>query len=264
MSKILKNTTGSIVTITDVGQTVPASGQLTINQTDYDLYAASSDVVTLVGNGTLVVNDGSVDLDISDGIDHIKGIFPQIIDVRLRGADEDDPDDETLDKKITHTIDGDKVRLDVNDPSGSNFITGQFRFDDMNASNGGIARETIGVTTWTDVYEYEGSGKMFGFRITLGDPQKWSIRLLIDDVDCFIDSTNGLSIDDIKNEYDFINYIPNGSESGINLGMDGDSISWSAPSMFPITFNSSVTIKVKSTDSGKKFLAGLVSLLKTS
>lgn len=185
-------------------------------------------------------------------------------DVRVKCVDQDTPTDPDTDVYITHTVDGNKRRMDVEDPGGSNFITGQFRFDDMNASNGGIARETTGLTSWTDVYEYEGSGKMFGFRITLGDPQKWSIRLLIDGVDCFIDSTNGLSIDDIKNEYDFINYIPNGSESGINLGMDGDSISWSAPSMFPITFNSSVTIKIKSTDGGKKFLAGLVSILKTS
>ena len=41
MSKILKNNTASPVNITDVGQIVPASGQLTIQPTDYLLYADS-------------------------------------------------------------------------------------------------------------------------------------------------------------------------------------------------------------------------------
>lgn len=75
MSKILKNNTASIVAIGDVGQSVPASGQLTIAAVDDSLYRNSSDVVTLVGDQTLTVNDGTNDLDISDGIDLIKGLF---------------------------------------------------------------------------------------------------------------------------------------------------------------------------------------------
>jgi hypothetical protein len=58
--------------------TIPASpGQYTIPPQDYLLFAASSNTVTFVGAGDLVVNDGSVDLNISDGIDLIKGIYPQ-------------------------------------------------------------------------------------------------------------------------------------------------------------------------------------------
>jgi len=79
MSKILKNNTANPVSISDVGQTVPASSQITIASQDYLLYAASDDVVTLVGNSTLTVNDGSNDLSISDGIDLIKGIFPTTV-----------------------------------------------------------------------------------------------------------------------------------------------------------------------------------------
>lgn len=81
MSKILKNTTGSIVFIADVGQSVPASGQLTIDTSDYDKYAGSSDTVVYIGNGTLVVNDGSFDLNISDGVDLIKGLFPSAVEI---------------------------------------------------------------------------------------------------------------------------------------------------------------------------------------
>jgi hypothetical protein len=75
MSKILKNGSGSDVTVSDTGVTVVDGGQYTIQPQDYNLWAASDDVITEVGAGNLVVNDGSVDLGISDGIDLIKGIF---------------------------------------------------------------------------------------------------------------------------------------------------------------------------------------------
>ena len=78
MSKILKNNTGSPVSIDDTGVTVPASGQYVIPPEDYLIWAASSDVVTKVGDSTLTVNDGSDDLTISIGIDLIKGLFPRL------------------------------------------------------------------------------------------------------------------------------------------------------------------------------------------
>ena len=77
MAKIIKNTTASAVTIGDTGQVVPASNQLTINAQDFDLYAASEDIILLVADGTLVVNDGSVDLTPAQGIGLIQGSFIQ-------------------------------------------------------------------------------------------------------------------------------------------------------------------------------------------
>ena len=87
MSKILKNTTGSAVPITDTGITVAASGQYTISATDYLLFAASDDVIVEIGSGVIVVNDGSFDLGISDGTDLIKGIFPTTVAVSAIGED---------------------------------------------------------------------------------------------------------------------------------------------------------------------------------
>jgi len=78
VSKILKNNTGSIVNVTDVGRSIPASGQYTIAPEEYWQWAASSDVITYIGDLTLTVNDGSFDLNISDGVDLIKGLFPRI------------------------------------------------------------------------------------------------------------------------------------------------------------------------------------------
>lgn len=81
MSKILKNNTANPVVINDVGITIPASSQYVLNVEEYLLWAASSDVITFIGDSTLTVNDGSVDLSISDGVDLIKGLFPKEINV---------------------------------------------------------------------------------------------------------------------------------------------------------------------------------------
>lgn len=83
MSKIVKNSTESDVAISDVGITVPASGQFTIAPQEYLIWAASNDIILLIGNGTLVINDGSSDLSISDGVDLIKGIFPSLDGVKV-------------------------------------------------------------------------------------------------------------------------------------------------------------------------------------
>lgn len=84
MSKILKNNTGSIIVITDVGSVnIPASpGSYTIPPQDYLLWAQSSDIITYLNDASptpsITVNDGSFDLNPSDGVDLIKGIHPRI------------------------------------------------------------------------------------------------------------------------------------------------------------------------------------------
>lgn len=72
MTKILKNQTASDVFVDDVGITVPASGQYTINPTDYLLFDESVDIATLINAGTLIVNDGIKDLSIIEGLAYIR------------------------------------------------------------------------------------------------------------------------------------------------------------------------------------------------
>ena len=81
MSKILDNTTGAPINVGDTGVTVDNVTNYTIPPTDYPLWAASSDIITEIGAGNIVVNDGSFDLSISDGTDLIKGIFPNTVNV---------------------------------------------------------------------------------------------------------------------------------------------------------------------------------------
>jgi hypothetical protein len=78
MAKILKNQTASPILVADTGVSVPASpATYTIVPADYPLWASSSDIVTYIGNGSIVVNDGSFDLTKADGISLIQGNFKQ-------------------------------------------------------------------------------------------------------------------------------------------------------------------------------------------
>lgn len=83
MSKILKNNTVSAITITDVGGViVPVlPSTYTIPPQDYLLWAQSSDIITYLNDASptpsITVSDGSVDLNPSDGMDLIKGLFPR-------------------------------------------------------------------------------------------------------------------------------------------------------------------------------------------
>lgn len=67
MIVILKNPTGSAVTVRDTGVTIPANTNYTVPDQDYPLWAASANVQTLIAAGTLVVNDGFNDLSATDG-----------------------------------------------------------------------------------------------------------------------------------------------------------------------------------------------------
>lgn len=71
MSIIAKNTTGSDITI--AGQVISAGGQYTLQQSDMYLWASSDLLVTKIGSGDIVINDGTSDLSASNGIDHVKG-----------------------------------------------------------------------------------------------------------------------------------------------------------------------------------------------
>lgn len=86
MSKIVKNTTNQTILLSDTGVSISANGQYTIDPQTYLLWATSSDVVTRIVNGTITINDGTNDLNISDAIDHIKGYFPRKLGV-LAGTD---------------------------------------------------------------------------------------------------------------------------------------------------------------------------------
>jgi hypothetical protein len=78
MAKILKNATVSPITVNSV--TIAASpGSYTIPPQDYLVWAANDGVITYIGAGSLVVNDGSVDLGVAAGTSLIQGLYPTTI-----------------------------------------------------------------------------------------------------------------------------------------------------------------------------------------
>lgn len=76
MSKILKNTTQNEIVLTDVGVTIPALTNYTIETTDYSHFAGSSDVAVHISNGNIIINDGNADLGINEGLRLLIGSYP--------------------------------------------------------------------------------------------------------------------------------------------------------------------------------------------
>jgi hypothetical protein len=231
MSKILKNNTGSPVNIADVGQTVPASGQLVVVPTDYLLYAASNNVITLIGNSTLTVNDGSFDLSISDGIDLIKDNLRTKIGV-LSG------DDLTA---IGHISDQLKVTSNPNSTPGSPVVSNKLRIIVNNTT-------TQLTATYQTVYTYTGSGKFSGFDIRF-DRSGASVKLTIDGTEVIFDfdADNLSSVQSTK----ILN--------GVAVTYDSSKEVLSFSPRFSILYNSSINIEAK--DVGVGALANVTGYL---
>jgi len=82
MSKVLKNQTGSPISIPDTGVSLAASpATYTIPPTDFLLWAASSDIITQIGSGNVIVSDGATNLSIADGTALIQGNFPSTVKI---------------------------------------------------------------------------------------------------------------------------------------------------------------------------------------
>lgn len=76
MAKILKNTTNAPLLINDTGISLSASPSIyTIPTQDYLLWASSNDIITEIGNGNVIVNDGSNDLESATATALIQGNF---------------------------------------------------------------------------------------------------------------------------------------------------------------------------------------------
>ncbi len=148
--RILKNNTASLVPIADVGQSVPPSGQLVINPTDYGKYEGSSDVLGFISDlavsptvSTLTVNDGTFDLGISEGTRLIQGGFSRPI------SDGVDPTR--------------KARVDL---LKQLYVTGQIRggTDDTVIGNVDDALKVAGILQFAgDTVEVEPGGDHLGF-----------------------------------------------------------------------------------------------------
>lgn len=175
MSKILKNITGSNISIVDTGVTILANAQYTIPPNDYLLWAASSNIVTEVGSGNIVVNDGSTNLNISDGTDLIKGISSRYV---LGGTDG---------TKIGNV--GDSLKTSTQVTIENQYHTSKMRVDFSEPST-----SITSTSSYTQIYNYNGSGFLWGLNLC-ATSDALTVKLEIDSQIIFVD----ISCVDLKN-----------------------------------------------------------------
>lgn len=140
------------------------------------------------------------------------------------------------------------------------------KYYDMNASNGGVARDTVVTNSaWTTVFYKSGTGLVAGWLLTLELMKSdWRVRFTVDSQHIFEDS-NGFLTDDISGNKLYAYDKTTGHDRIFSLGLDMDSetIRWRGPLQYPLQFSTDVKIEVTRTVAqSKKFFAGLVCLSK--
>lgn len=87
MSKILKNTTVADIELDALGYTIPASGQVDFDVTEFQLLASDdviAEVTPFLTSGDIVVNDGVQDLTLAEGLRYLT--WPEKVQVRQSGT----------------------------------------------------------------------------------------------------------------------------------------------------------------------------------
>lgn len=158
---------------------------------------------------------------------------------------------------------GDRLKVDVAF-SGTGFSnntwTSTLSYDDMNVSNGGIARKASVATStnWTTTYARSGSGNLGGIVLTLETFVGWEFRLVVDGTVVFSFVDTDITTDSL---YDLDD--PTFSSAiGLSQGAHNKFI-WHPPLNYPLRYSTSVTVQVRRPiANAKKFEAGLVILSK--
>lgn len=161
---------------------------------------------------------------------------------------------------------GDRLKTETSISSLSSGImptlSNNLRYDDMNVSNGGVARNTsITTAAYVTLHTYSGSGLLFGFTITFegnligGDP--FYIKFIVDSITVFEINTADLDVAIWALED------PN-DDRFLGISMVGDkTFRFNVPENLSIKYNSNVTIQAKKVSgSSKQFRGGLVTLTK--
>lgn len=137
----------------------------------------------------------------------------------------------------------------------------KLKYDDMNVANGGVARGTAISTSYTTIYNYSGTGSIFGFSVSfegniLG-ADEFILKFTVDGLVVAEISTNDI-----------------GTNSLYAAGADGDALIWGfqtannnvmfkAPGNGALKYATSVQIQIKkASGSNKQFRAGVIALTK--
>lgn len=159
-------------------------------------------------------------------------------------------------KKIGATASG---RLKVDIVGGLSIIPSTpstIVYEDMNATTGGVARDTFISSSFVDIYSYTGSGSFYGFNATFETPDQWFLRLVVDGNDVLMGST-GISTAELEDVALYNIKKGEGPTRPPVLGIARDANSFIFQLPNPITFTTSISVKAKSVAS-KRFRAGFV------
>lgn len=139
------------------------------------------------------------------------------------------------------------------------FDVSNLYYEDMNAANGGIARDTTLPSSFTTLYSYSGAGSLIGFLINFNRDDDIYIRLIVDGSYPFF-GTAGIFIGDLSENdiYDIKDLDP---QPALGLRLHDNCLT--VELKYLIRYSSSVLIQARST-SNRKFEAGFVSLIKES
>ncbi len=140
---------------------------------------------------------------------------------------------------------------------GPAIFSKKLRYEDMNVSNGGVARDTAVGVTFEDMFSYSGSGILLGFMIHCQTLQDWTFKLTVDGDDIF--GSNDLIMADFINTgiYGFGDLDPpwNGMSRSSNI------FQYMSATNVGIAYATNITIQAKN-PGGKQFKAGWVCLTK--
>lgn len=153
-----------------------------------------------------------------------------------------------------------KVTYAGSNNSNTTFWSKYLRYDDMNASNGGVARgTTISGEGYTTVYSYNGYGYISGLVLNVETFSGWTFRLQVDSNTIFEFVDTDLTTDTLYDMDDATD--ANQAEIGISKSSH-DRFVWHSPLNIPLQYSSNVTVSVKRSGGAKKFQAGLIILTK--
>ena len=133
------------------------------------------------------------------------------------------------------------------------------RYEDMNASTGGVARGTSIGSTYTSVYSRTGEGLLIGFVLTLENTfDEWQVRLTVDGTEIIFEVNTKDLIDNNTYGYD-----AGGGDDELTtfLGFNvhDKTFRWQGPLNIPVSYSSSVKVEVRYIKGGSKaFRGGLV------
>lgn len=137
----------------------------------------------------------------------------------------------------------------------------KLRIVDMNATTGGVARGTSISTTYVTLFQYNGSGLLFGWLITCASfSSNWQVQCTIDGVDLF--EGGGILTSDMYSNSVYNIDSTSARESFVGLAVLNNSMRFECPRLAPILYASSVVIKARRVTTNQNFNAGLVVLSK--